>query len=148
MTALSAEVGIVEWRPLLIATKSAGEARIGAEARRSSRELAGMAQHHAGPAMQRADNTTNLDIGIAILAELSHSVAILPETHDSEPAGIIRSVWRTDVQEARTVLQLDDVVDVNGHAEVGVEVLCGLLGSEARLLCGQRHHWNHQRKHN
>ena len=79
-----------------------------------------MAQHHPGSSVHGPHNPADMYVHVAVLAQLTHLVVILPQAHDGEPTGIVRGLGCAYVEEAGSVRKLHHVIDMRADANVFV----------------------------
>jgi hypothetical protein len=70
--------------------------------------------------VKRLDDAADLDVHVAVFLEFADIALIFPEADDGEPAGVVRGLRGTDVEEAGAVWKFDHVIDMRGDADVFV----------------------------
>jgi hypothetical protein len=133
MAPAGAQTGIVDGWARLVTRESVEEQGIGLECGWSPIKLAQAVEQDAGTAVHGFDDAADVDVKIAVLAELTDLFAILPGIDDGEDTLLVRRIWRADIEVARTVGEFDDVIDVGGDAYILVEQPARLVGGDTGL---------------
>jgi hypothetical protein len=83
--------------------------------------------------VRRAQNSADLNLLIAVLAQVAYRVSICAQADEGKPALVVRHIGGTDIKEACAVCQLDNGEDMRTHADFLVEVgsLSGLRDGDA-----------------
>ena len=113
----------------MVTRESVEEQGIGPKCGRAAVKLAHAVEQDTSTAVHRLDDAADVNVKIAVLAELTDLFAILPGIDDGEDAFLIWRVGRADIKIARAVGQFDDVINVGGDANILMEKL-------PRLVCG------------
>ena len=104
---------------LAVCSREAGEqARIGTEVWGAMVELAVVVEHHQVAGAELLNGSANFDIGIAQQLEIAYGRTIGTVTDDTEPAPGIRCFRTAKIEEAGSVLDSHDVVDVRRNTGV------------------------------
>jgi len=117
-SALVPEVGVVDGWAGLVCREAAGKLGVRPEFWGTAIELAGVAEDHADAAVHGLNDAANVDVGVAVFAELADIIAVFPGAEDGEVAGVVGSLGRADVQEAGAIRKLDDLIDMRVDADV------------------------------
>lgn len=75
-------------------------------------ELPRVAQDDPAAPVHRLHNAADVHIHVAIFAKLANFAAVILQAHDREPAFVVRSAGRADVEETGSILQFHDIVNV------------------------------------
>lgn len=130
---MGAQVWVADGRAGFICVEAAGELGVGFEFGRATVELTGVGEDHSGAAVHGLDDAADLDVEIAIFAELADLVVVFPRADYGETTVVVGGLGGADVEETGAVGKLNDVVDMRGDANVVVEHFGGLVGGEAGL---------------
>jgi len=66
----------------------------------------------------------------AVFRQFTDLVVVFQEAHEGEPAVLIGSVGRTDVEKTCPIEKLHNVIDIRRKTNVFVEILEGLVGGD------------------
>jgi hypothetical protein len=123
------EIWVVDRHPVGLAIEVSEQARVRPELFRTSAELSHVTDHDAYAAVHGADCAAHFDVLVAIAAQVANIVAVCAEAEQGEAALLIGQVGGADIQEAGSIGQFYDVVDVSAYAHVLVDILARLRGS-------------------
>jgi hypothetical protein len=102
----------VDGRARVYGVEAAGELGVGFELGWAAAELTGMGENHGGATVYGLNYAADLNIKIAILAELAYLVVIIPGADDRETAVVVGDLRRADIEEASSIGKLHHVIDM------------------------------------
>ena len=111
--------------------KSLEQRRVRTKFFSSAMKLPCMAQNDLGASFKGPDGTANLNILLAILTEFADLFTIAVHAHDGEPALLVRSLRATDIEKARAIGKLYNVVDMGRYADVLMQMFQRILRTVA-----------------